>query len=174
MHIQRNISTINDCFLKTKQTFTICSKQNFIKLQNVRDPYEYIYIYIYIYIYLHRYVFCPSQDSSVWLGLTSREWYDRSAQSIKCWALPKCGVLNKQKSFCSHQCSPECSSYIYIYILYIYIYIWFFFFNVFINHFLKIHRSVLSKITIDLLYFWDACAINLSRSMAYSRRSVFI
>ena len=50
MHIQRNISTINDCFLKTKQTFTICSKQNFIKLQNVRDPYEYIYIYIYIYI----------------------------------------------------------------------------------------------------------------------------
>ena len=46
MHIQRNISTINDCFLKTKQTFTICSKQNFIKLQNVRDPYEYIYISI--------------------------------------------------------------------------------------------------------------------------------
>ena len=30
-----------------------------------------MYIYIYIYIYIH--VFCPSQDSSVWLGLTSRE-----------------------------------------------------------------------------------------------------
>ena len=28
-----------------------------------------------------------------------------------------------------------------------------FFFNVFINHFPKIHRSVLCKITIDLLYF---------------------
>ena len=37
----------------------------------------YIYIcvciYIYIYIYIHRHVFRPSQDSSVWLGLTSRE-----------------------------------------------------------------------------------------------------
>ena len=27
----------------------------------------------YIYIYNNRHVFCPSQDSSVWLGLTSRE-----------------------------------------------------------------------------------------------------
>ena len=32
-----------------------------------------IYIYIYIYIYIHRHVFRSSQDSSVWLGLTSRE-----------------------------------------------------------------------------------------------------
>ena len=32
-----------------------------------------IYIYIYIYIYIHRHLFHPSQDSSVWLGLTSRE-----------------------------------------------------------------------------------------------------
>ena len=28
-----------------------------------------------------------------------------------------------------------------------------YFFNVFKNHFLKIHRSVLHKITIDILYF---------------------
>ena len=39
--------------------------------------YIYIYIYIYIYyiyyIYIHRHVFRPSQDSTVWLGLTSRE-----------------------------------------------------------------------------------------------------
>ena len=28
-----------------------------------------------------------------------------------------------------------------------------FFFDIFINHFAKIHRSFLSKITIDLLYF---------------------
>ena len=28
---------------------------------------------IYIYIYIHRHVFHPAQDSSVWLGLTSRE-----------------------------------------------------------------------------------------------------
>ena len=29
----------NDCFLKTKQTFRICKKYNFIKLQNVCDLY---------------------------------------------------------------------------------------------------------------------------------------
>ena len=33
----------------------------------------YAYIYIYIYIYINRHVFRLSQDSSVWLGLTSRE-----------------------------------------------------------------------------------------------------
>ena len=38
----------------------------------------YIYIciytlYIYIYTYIYKHVFCPSQDSSVWLGSTSRE-----------------------------------------------------------------------------------------------------
>ena len=32
-----------------------------------------IHTYIHIYIYIHRHVFRPSQDSSVWLGLTSRE-----------------------------------------------------------------------------------------------------
>ena len=35
--------------------------------------YIYIYIYIFIYIYIHIHVFRPSQDSSVWFGLTSRE-----------------------------------------------------------------------------------------------------
>ena len=35
--------------------------------------YVYIYTYIYIYIYIHRHVLRPSQDSSAWLGLTSRE-----------------------------------------------------------------------------------------------------
>ena len=29
----------NNCFLKTKQTFTICKTQNLIKLHNVCDPY---------------------------------------------------------------------------------------------------------------------------------------
>ena len=29
----------NDCFLKTKKTFTICAKYNFIKLQNVCDQF---------------------------------------------------------------------------------------------------------------------------------------
>ena len=41
----------------------------------------YIYIlYIYIHIYIHRHVFCPSQDSSVWLGLTSGE----QVMSLEC------------------------------------------------------------------------------------------
>ena len=35
--------------------------------------YIYIYIYKYIYIYLHRHAFRPSHDSSLWLGLMSRE-----------------------------------------------------------------------------------------------------
>ena len=29
----------NEFFLKTKETFTVCTKENFIKLQNVSDPY---------------------------------------------------------------------------------------------------------------------------------------
>ena len=33
----------------------------------------YTCMYIYIYIYIHRHVFRPYQDSSAWLGLTSRE-----------------------------------------------------------------------------------------------------
>ena len=38
--------------------------------------YAYIYMYIYMYIYIstiHRHMFCPSQELSVWLRLTSRE-----------------------------------------------------------------------------------------------------
>ena len=36
--------------------------------------YIYIYyIFICVYIDIHRHVFRPSQDSSVWLGLTSKE-----------------------------------------------------------------------------------------------------
>ena len=38
---------------------------------------------------------------------------------------------------------------------------WMGFFDVFINHFPKIHRSVLRKIAIDLLYFWDVHDANL-------------
>ena len=53
-----------------------------------------------------------------------------------------------------------------------------FFFNVFINHFPKIHRSVLCKIAIDPLYFWDIYDINLweknySRSTTYKAKAVF-
>ena len=48
-------------------------------INNIYMPKKYIYIYIYIYIciyiyiYIYRHVFLPSQDSSVWLGLMSRE-----------------------------------------------------------------------------------------------------
>ena len=53
---------------------------------------------------------------------------------------------------------------------------WNVFFKVFINHFLKIHRSVLRKITIDLLYFLNVYDVNLwkenfGRSMACSCRT---
>ena len=35
------------------------------------DTYDaYTHILIYIYIYIYRHVFCPSEDSSMWLGLT--------------------------------------------------------------------------------------------------------
>ena len=50
----------------------------------------------------------------------------------------------------------------------------------FLKHFPKIHRSVLCKIKIDLLYFWDVYDVNLweknfGRSTAYScRTNVFI
>ena len=37
----------------------------------------------------------------------------------------------------------------------------FFFFEVFINQFLKIHRSILCKIMIDLLYFSDVYGVNV-------------
>ena len=52
------------------------------------------------------------------------------------------------------------------------------FFNVFINHFPKIHRSVLCKIAIDPLYFWDIYDIylwekNYSRSTTYKAKAVF-
>ena len=50
------------------------------------------------------------------------------------------------------------------------------FFKAFINHFPKVHRSVVHKITIDLLYFWDVYDVNLweenfGRSTACSCRT---
>ena len=57
---------------------------------------------------------------------------------------------------------------------------WMFFFGVFLNHFPKIHRSVLRKITIDPLYFWDIYDVNLweknfERKTAYLwRPNIFI
>ena len=71
--------------------------------------YIYIYIYIIYIIYIHRRVFCPSQDSSVWPGLTSIEQL-MSLECLKHQVLSfTCGVVNEQKIFCSHQSSPECS-----------------------------------------------------------------
>ena len=49
---------------------------NYINLYDIYIYILWIYIYIcmyYICIYIHRHVFHPSLDSSVWLGLTSRE-----------------------------------------------------------------------------------------------------
>ena len=60
----------------------------------------------------------------------------------------------------------------------IYVVKWMGFFDVFINHLLKIHRSILHKITIYLLYFWGVYDVNLweknsSRSTAYRTEAVF-
>ena len=48
------------------------------------------------------------------------------------------------------------------------------FFNVFINHFPKIHRSVLHKITIDLFYFWDTYDVNLWEKLAVTVKPCYI
>ena len=73
--------------------------------------YIYVNIYIYIYIYIYRHVFRPSQDSSVWLGLTSRTTDVTRVLKAPGAELCQnaCGVVNEQKIFCSNQCSPECS-----------------------------------------------------------------
>ena len=49
-----------------------------------------------------------------------------------------------------------------------------FFFNVFINHFQKIHRSVLHKITIVLVYFWDVYNVNLWEKWAITVKLYFM
>ena len=51
---------------------------------------------------------------------------------------------------------------------------WMFFFNVFQNNFQKIHKSVLHKIKIDLLYFWDGYDINLWEKLAIMVKLCFI
>ena len=73
-----------------------------------------------IYIYIHRHVFLPSQDSSVWLGLTSRkQLMSPECSKYQVLSFAETLVVNEQKIFCSHQCSLECSmnkfrAYIYI------------------------------------------------------------
>ena len=90
----------NDCFLKTKLLFTVCTKWNFIKLQNVCDPF------------------------------------------IRMFFWNKCFLPRRFH---------------------------------FINHFSKIHRSVLCEITTDLLYFWDMYDVSLGRSTDYlSRTNVLV
>ena len=67
---------------------------------------SYIYIYTYLYIscspecsmnkfraYIHRHVFRPSQDWSLWLGLTNRE----QLMSPKYWVLSKSSWFLLQK-----------------------------------------------------------------------------
>ena len=49
-----------------------------------------------------------------------------------------------------------------------------FFFDVFINHLLKNHRSVVLKITVDLLYFWDIYDVNLWEKLAITVRLCFV
>ena len=55
-------------------------------------------------------MFRPSQDSSVWLGLTSREQLmSPECSKHQVLSFAETLVVNEQKIFYSHQCSPECS-----------------------------------------------------------------
>ena len=47
-------------------------------------------------------------------------------------------------------------------------------FDISINHFAKIHGSVLHKITIDLLHFWDVYDANLWEKLAITVKFSFI
>ena len=51
---------------------------------------------------------------------------------------------------------------------------WMVFSDVFINHFLKIHRSTLHKITKDLLYFCEVHDVNLWEKLAITVKFCFI
>ena len=87
-----------------------------------------MYIYIYIYIHIHIYIY-PDTRVSSFQGLISvaRVNEQRTNDVTRVLKVPGAelcqnayGVVNKQKIFCSHQCSPECSmnkfrAYIYIY-----------------------------------------------------------
>ena len=67
----------------------------------------------------------------MWLGLTSRELLMLpECSKNQVLSLAKMLVVNKQKIFCSHQCSPECAmnkfrAYISsdLYVIYVYIYV---------------------------------------------------
>ena len=61
-------------------------------------------------MYIHIPVFRPAKDSSVWFGLTSREQLmSPECSKHQVSSLTKMLVMNEQKIFCSHLCSPECS-----------------------------------------------------------------
>ena len=49
-----------------------------------------------------------------------------------------------------------------------------FLFDLFINHLPKINRSVLRKVAIDLLYFWDIYDVNLWEKLAITVKPCFI
>ena len=88
----------------------ILSKSIYQKMCIQRSTMIILYIYIYIYIYIHRHVFRPSQDSSVWLGLTSKvQLMSPECSKHQVLRFVKILVVNEQKIFCFHQCSRECS-----------------------------------------------------------------
>ena len=72
--------------------------------------YMYVYIYMYVcmyicmYVYTYIHVLRPTQDSSVWLGLTSREQLiSPECSKHHVLSLAKMLVVNEQNIFCSHQ-----------------------------------------------------------------------
>ena len=59
-------------FEKLEVNLTFVRKKN-VESKAHRNLYMYIYVYIYIYIYIYIYAYVYVYDSSVWLGLASRE-----------------------------------------------------------------------------------------------------
>ena len=81
--------------------------------------YTFIYIYIYIYtrIYIYIYIYPYTRVSSfpVLISVARVNEY-RTTDFTRVLKAPgaelcqnACGVVNEQKIFCFHQCSPECS-----------------------------------------------------------------
>ena len=92
------------------KSLTISKRLTFLLL----NIYLYLYLcfYVYINIYISTYT-CFALPRTHQCGSGERvenNWCYQSAQSTRCWALPKCLWCGERtKIFCSHQCSPECS-----------------------------------------------------------------
>ena len=115
-----NLNYRSPCYLHV----VILYDSFFINLIHLFFSHSFFGVDTFAMLYIHRHVLRPSQDSSVWLGLTSREQLmspEYSKHQVLNFA--KMLVVNGQKIFLfSSVFSRVLNEYIYIYI-YIYMYI---------------------------------------------------